>query len=47
MLDGSFVITAYDLCMDVEEHAHSQIHISGVDAIIMQVVDKVRWFFFV
>ena len=41
MSDGSFTVTAYDLCMETSENAHSEIHISGVNAIIMQVVDKV------
>ena len=41
LYDGSFVIRAVDLCLELTEQAQSQIHISGVSAIQLNVVDKV------
>ena len=44
LLDGSFTITAHDLCLLPTTSAPvSNIHISGVSGIIVKVVDKVRW----
>ncbi len=42
VLDGSFVIQALDLCLDATHPAESHIHISGVSAVSLNVVDKVR-----
>ena len=39
--DGSFSITAFDLCLETDEDAQATIHISGVNFIEVRVLDKV------
>ncbi|XP_077992157.1 nuclear pore membrane glycoprotein 210-like [Glandiceps talaboti] len=41
-LDGSLVITTYDLCLDSPTHATANVYISGVNLIEVRVVDKVE-----
>ena len=41
--EGSMLIMAHDLCVDSKTTAKSQLHISGVNTIIINVVDKVGW----
>ena len=45
LVDGSFVIRALDLCLEVTEQPKSEIHISGVSSIQLNVVDKVKYAF--
>ncbi len=42
MRDGAMKITALDLCIDTPSSAQSDVYISGVNAIDLQVVDKVN-----
>ena len=45
LVDGSFDIRALDLCLEVTEQPRSEIHISGVSSIQLNVVDKVKYAF--